>query len=463
LSTTDTASPTVACSTFIPAITSAVTTPSAEKLGGADALLDLEPHPVGADIAGAGPRGAGAAALLGHRRLEPGRVHAPALLAQRILRQIEREAVGVVELERHVAGQLLALAELFGLLGEQPEAAVQHRLEARFLQPQRLDDQRLGAAEFGVGRAHLADQGGHQPPHHRLAGAHHVRVAHRPTHDPPQHVTAALVGRQHPVGHQEGRAAQMVGHHAMAGLERPVRLLPRDLRAGQDQGAKQIDVVVVVLALQHGGDALEAHAGVDRGARQRHAGAGRPLLVLHEDEVPDLDEPIAVLVGAARRPAGNLRAVVVEDLRTRAARSGVAHAPEIVGGGDADDPLLRQPGDPPPQRGRLLVVGEHGDRQLLLRQRELARHQRPGVLDRLLLEVVAEAEIAEHLEEGVMPGGVADIVEIVVLAAGAHAFLRGGGARRRGRPFLARKDVLELHHAAVDEQQRRVVARHQRR
>ena len=45
-----------------------------------------------------------------------------------------------------------------------------------------------------------------------------------------------------------------------------------------------------------------------------------------------------------------------------------------------------------------------------------------------VLEVIAEGEIAQHLEEGVVPGGVADIVEIVVLAAGAHAFLRRGGA-----------------------------------
>ena len=46
------------------------------------------------------------------------------------------------------------------------------------------------------------------------------------------------------------------------------------------------------------------------------------------------------------------------------------------------------------------------------------------MLDRALLEVVAEGEIAEHLEEGVMARGVADVIEVVVLAAGADAFLR---------------------------------------
>ena len=61
-----------------------------------------------------------------------------------------------------------------------------------------------------------------------------------------------------------------------------------------------------------------------------------------------------------------------------------------------------------------------------------------------------------------MPRGVADIVEVVVLAAGAHAFLRGGGALI-GPLLDAGEDVLELHHAGIGEHQRRVVARNQRR
>jgi hypothetical protein len=60
------------------------------------------------------------------------------------------------------------------------------------------------------------------------------------------------------------------------------------------------------------------------------------------------------------------------------------------------------------------------------------------------------------------PRGVADIVEVVVLAAGADAFLRRRGALV-GAAFLPGEDILELHHARVGEHQRRVVAGHQRR
>jgi hypothetical protein len=44
------------------------------------------------------------------------------------------------------------------------------------------------------------------------------------------------------------------------------------------------------------------------------------------------------------------------------------------------------------------------------------------------LEVVAEAEITQHFKKCVVPGGVADVLQIVVLAARAHASLRGSRA-----------------------------------
>ena len=186
------------------------------------------------------------------------------------------------------------------------------------------------------------------------------------------------------------------------------------------------------------------------------------LLELHEHEIPDLDEAVALGVGRARRPAGNLVAVVVEDFRARAAGAGVAHLPEVVGAGDADDPRIGQARDLLPQVEGLVVVDVDRRRQLVLRQPEFLGDQVPGKLDGAVLEIVAEREVAEHLEEGVVAGGVADIVEVVVLAAGAHAFLRADRALV-GALLEAGEDVLELHHAGVGEHQGRIVARHERR
>ena len=113
--------------------------------------------------------------------------------------------------------------------------------------------------------------------------------------------------------------------------------------AGADECAEKIDVVIVVHALQDGGDALEPHAGVDRWARQVDPLAARQRLELHEHEIPDLDEAVAVRVGRAGRAARDMVAVIVENLRARPTGAGVAHRPEIVACRDADDPLLGEP------------------------------------------------------------------------------------------------------------------------
>ena len=287
-------------------------------------------------------------------------------------------------------------------------------------------------------------------------------MAHGAAHDAAEHIAAAFVRRQHAVGDQERRRAQMVGDDAGRRLLRPVGVDAGEVGDLADDRREQVDLVVVVRPLQHRGDALEPHAGVDRGLRQVDALAARQLLVLHEDEIPDLDEAVAVGVRRARRPARDVRAVVVEDFRARAAGADVAHLPEIVGAGDADDLLVRQSRDLLPELERLIVVDIDGDGQAILGQPEILGDQIPGELDGAVLEVIAEREVAEHLEERVVARGVADIVEVVVLAAGAHAFLRGRGLRI-GALFEAGEDVLELHHPGIGEHQGRVVARHQRR
>ena len=253
----------------------------------------------------------------------------------------------------------------------------------------------------------------------------------------------------------------MVGDDAVARLHRPVGIDLRQRRHRKDDGAHEVGVVVRRLALQDRGDALEPHARVDGRARQQVALARRLLLELHEDEVPELEEPVAILLRAARRPAVYAFSLVVEDLRTGAARARVPHGPEIVRGGDADDAVVREAGDLLPKIIGVVVIVVDGHQQATLVEAEMLGDQRPGKLDGHRLEVVAEREIAEHLKEGVVARRVADVVEVVVLAAGADALLGRRGPRVR-TTLKPREDVLELHHPGVGEHQRRVVARHQR-
>src|SRR5205814_8254983 len=74
----------------------------------------------------------------------------------------------------------------------------------------------------------------------------------------------------------------------------------------------------------------------------------------------------------------------------------------------------------------------------------------------------AEREVPGHPEERGMAGRPPDVLEVVVLAARAHALLRTGRSHIVP-PLLAQKDALELHHAGVGEEQRRIARGDERR
>jgi hypothetical protein len=154
------------------------------------------------------------------------------------------------------------------------------------------------------------------------------------------------------------------------------------------------------------------------------------------------------------------------NLGARAAGAGVAHHPEIVLLVAVDDVNLGiEAGlfeDAGPdvvgflvQLGRLALAGlVDGGKEALRRDAPDLGEQLPAPGERVLLEVVSEGPVAQHLEHRVVVGVEADVLEVVVLAAGADAFLRVGHARRiPGRLLLTKKDRDELVHAGVCEKQ----------
>ena len=150
------------------------------------------------------------------------------------------------------------------------------------------------------------------------------------------------------------------------------------------------------------------------------------------------------------------------DLGARTAGPRVAHGPEVVLLAETQDSILRQSRHRLPEVERLVVVPEHCGLQPAPIEAQVLGEELPRELDRVGLEVVAEREVAEHLEERVMPRRATDVLEIVVLAARADALLAGGRAHIVAL-FLAEEHALELHHAGVGEEQRLVADRHERR
>src|SRR4051812_2522457 len=219
-------------------------------------------------------------------------------------------------------------------------------------------------------------------------------------------------------------------------------MLSADLAGLVHEGAQEIRLVVARLALEHARHALEPRARVHARLREllelRRSIDDRSL-ELHEYEVPDLHPALAVRRGLLEK-VGDVRgafAVPEVDLGARAAGTRLAHLPKIIAGdaGDPDDLVVPEAGDAPPEAARLVVrrhpfgAAEDGDHHPLLRERVDLGEELPRVRDRFFFEVIAEAEVPEHLEERVMPRGDADVLEVVVLAADADALLARGGAR----------------------------------
>ena len=283
--------------------------------------------------------------------------------------------------------------------------------------------------------------------------------------DTAQDVTTAFVGRQHAIDDQEGTGTDVVG-------DDPQRLVLQVGHAGQlgrlaDQRLEQVDFVVGVHVLQDRRQALQAHAGVHARRRQRLQRTVWLAIELHEHQVPDFDEAVAIFIRRARRATGDMVAVVIEDLGAGTAGTGIGHLPEIVRRerrplvvADAYDARFRDADHVAPQRVGLVIGLVNGNQQAIGRQLPDLGQQLPGPGNGVLLEVVAEGPVAQHFEEGVVAGGVTDLVQIVVLAASTQAALDVGRAHVAAL-FRAKEHVLELHHAGIGEQQGRVVAWHQ--
>jgi hypothetical protein len=109
--------------------------------------------------------------LFFHGFFEASGIDGDALGFQRVLREVERESIGVVEFEGDVARECAAFREIFGFLVEEFEAALERGFETGFFLFQRFGDEAFGAFQFRVCRAHHAEERREQAVHQRFFGA----------------------------------------------------------------------------------------------------------------------------------------------------------------------------------------------------------------------------------------------------------------------------------------------------
>src|SRR5690606_22832195 len=241
------------------------------------------------------------------------------------------------------------------------------------------------------------------------------RVTRRPPEQAAQDVAPALVARYDAVKHEERHGPHVVGddpqRHVL--LRIFAVLDPRPLGHRLHDGPHQVDVEVALDALQHRGGALQPHTRIDAGLLEPGVRTVFFLVELDENQVPDFQVPLAVVAArfAVRIGAAILGPAIDVNFRARPARAD-ADFPEVFRLAQAHDALLGHAGDFLPQTRRLVVLLVDADPEDVLRNLHPLRDELPRPADGFALEIVAEREVAQHLEKRIVPVRIADPVDV---------------------------------------------------
>ena len=418
--------------------------------------------------------GACAFLLLGHEAAEALLVDGHALFGSHLEGQVNRESVGVVQRERRSAGNNGGSLRLLrtGNRGVQDRrTGAQRATESVFLRVGDLRDRLPVGLELGVGRLHRVLGSGEEGWHGCLVDAQQAHGANSTTDQTTQHVAAAIVTGTHAIADQHERGTHVVGHdtHAhvivIGGTGLGTRsaqtvALATHLHGSVDDGEHLVDLVHVGLVLHDEGQTFEACARINRllvELAQQRVVLTRPLTahVLVEDQVPDLKVAVATRVNSAAHGLGTvLGAAIIVPLRTGAGGTRLAGVPEVFLTRQAHDvlgihaDLLGQDVE-----GFLVLVPQRHPEAITVEAVHAlvarTRQQLPGVVDRAFLEVVAEREVAVHLEERAVTRRLTDVIDVVR----ANTLLHRRSTRpRRG---LNTRDIGDERNHARDREQNR--------
>ena len=144
------------------------------------------------------------------------------------------------------------------------------------------------------------------------------------------------------------------------------------------------------------------------------------------------------------------------NLATGTTGTGFTHLPEVLFLSKSQDAINGDSAHLAPKLCRLVVLQKYRYPEFLFGKYPLPSEQLPGEGDGLLLVVIAEGPIPQHLKKGMVVGVSPHSLQVVVLATDAQALLRAGGTYIR-ELFYAEKDIFELHHPGVSKEQSRVL------
>ena len=360
-----------------------------------------------------------------------------AVLAENQLGQVKRESVCIFECE-HIHTADLGLTGFLSFvhkLVEQTDTFVQGTQECLFLALDHRSDLCLLDLEFRISLSEILDKLRNQLIEERAAHVQErVAVTNGTTENTTDHIAGFLVRRQLTIGDSESDRSDMIRNHAHShvGLLILAVLTATDSADLLEHRLKDIGVVVRGLALDRTNQTLKAHTGIDHFLCQRLQRTVRLAVILHEDDVPDLDDLRVIFVHQlTSRHFRTLlsRTAVHVDLTTRTARTRIAHFPEVIMLVAVQNMVGRQMFCP--DRSCLVIASKSLFRRTLKDRRievcgidlEHIHDIFPREVNRLFLEIVAKRPVAQHLEHRVVIRVVSHFLQVIMLTAHTQTFL----------------------------------------
>ena len=142
-------------------------------------------------------------------------------------------------------------------------------------------------------------------------------MTHRAAQEAAKDISSSLVAGEYSIGGQENQGASMVGDHPQRYVMFCIVSIScvRHGRKTINDGAEQVSIEDRFFTLQDHRQALQPQSGIDVLPGQRRARSVEILVVLHEDEVPDLQKAFALTARfTVSSPTAVLDAAIIVDL-----------------------------------------------------------------------------------------------------------------------------------------------------
>ena len=199
----------------------------------------------------------------------------------------------IVQEERDGASDSCAGTKSIEFRVEQRRARFKRGPESFFFARYNGTNKILLLHEIGIGLAHNFNSGVDERRRNEIGNIEQVRLAHRSTNDPTQHIAAAFIGWEDAVAHEETHGAGVLSENS----KRNIGTLPRTkARIGNSlcsfyERSENISFKNRIDALEHTEDSFQTSASIDVLLWQLGVVTIGIASELHKHEIPDFKEP----------------------------------------------------------------------------------------------------------------------------------------------------------------------------